>query len=349
MKWDNTTRNSRNEGTTGEEGIEEAQGESNRRRFLLNLGRGAAGLALGSAAFQFLSEPGWAQTVTPDTISTRTAGSASGAVGVVPHDLAVVKGDDPAANARRAVDAIGGMRRFVSRGDVVVVKPNIGWDRKPELAANTNPEVVAVLVAMALDAGAAKVKVFDHTCNNPKSSYMHSGIQPAAEKAGAIVLPFDKARCKDVKIPNADFLKEWPVFPDILECDCVIDCPVAKVHGSSNLTLGIKNLMGVVGGNRGYWHQDLHTALAEFLGLVKPQLTVIDAYRIMISNGPVGGSPKDVEMPKTCIASADIVAADARGTALFGKKPSDIDHIVRAAKMGYGQADLSKVSMVELS
>jgi uncharacterized protein (DUF362 family) len=334
---------------------EERRANLNRRRFLAGLGRGAAGLALGGAvlpSLPFLAQSGWSQTAAADAVSTKTAAAGPGAASPAAagtYDLATVTGDDIYENVRRVIDAIGGMKRFVSKGDVVVVKPNIGWDRAPEMAANTNPTVVAALVAMAFDAGAAKVKVFDHTCNNPKSAYMHSGIQTAAEEIGAQVIPFDKARCKNVKIPNAEFLTEWPVFPDVLECDCVIDCPIAKVHGGSKLTLGIKNLMGVVGGNRGHWHKKLHVALAEFLGAVKPQLTVIDAWRILTQNGPQGGSLEYVKTPKTCIASADIVAADARATALFDMKPQDIDHIVRAAKMGYGQMDLSKVKKVELT
>ncbi len=332
---------------------EAIRAELNRRRFLTNLGRGAAGLALGSAAFGLLTRASHGATAAADAATskalTNPARSASARdAGQWPCDLSVTKGDDPALNCRKAVDALGSMKRFVKKGDVVVVKPNIGWDRTPEMAANTNPAVVAALIAMALDAGAAKVKVFDRTCNNPKSCYVRSGIQGAAEKAGALVLPFEAARCRKVKVPNGEFLKEWPVYPDALECDCFINVPVAKVHGSSRVSLGMKNMMGVIGGNRGEWHQSIHAALAEFVGVIKSQLTVIDAYRIMVKNGPTGGLPADLQMPKTCIASADPVAADARGALLFDIQPKDLDFIVRAAKMGYGEMELSKVRVKEV-
>jgi uncharacterized protein (DUF362 family) len=258
-----------------------------------------------------------------------------------------MQGDDPAANVRAAIEAMGGMNRFVKRGDTVVVKPNIGWDRAPEMAANTNPAVVRELVALALAAGAAKVKVFDNTCNNPRSCYQRSGIEAAAREAGATVLPFDEKRCKNMAIPNGGFVKEWPVFVDAVECDCYINVPIAKVHGASRLTLGMKNAMGIIGGRRGQWHQQIHTVLADFLGVVKPQLTVVDAWRILTANGPSGGNPADVKTMKTVVASPDPVAADTRAAALFGLTPGDLGFIQRAEKLGFGTTNLGKLRVVD--
>jgi uncharacterized protein (DUF362 family) len=316
-----------------------------RRRFLTGLGRTAAGLALGSAAYG-----AFAPSVLPQALANdaATTGAAKGLIAPKgPIDLAVLRGDDPAETCRKTIEALGGMKRFVKKGDVVVVKPNMGWDRPPEMAANTNPHVVAALVAMALDAGAAKVKVFDNPCSNPRSAYMHSGIQPAAEEAGAEVIPFDTKRCRTVPIPGGEFLTEWPVFPEAMEADCFINVPVAKVHGASRLTLGMKNLMGIVGGNRGHWHRNIHTALVDILAVVKPHLTVIDAHRIMVSNGPTGGSLDYVRMPKLCIASADPVAADARAAALFDLKPADLGFVVKAADRGHGRMDLAQIATLE--
>ncbi|MCX7717506.1 MAG: DUF362 domain-containing protein [Candidatus Sumerlaeaceae bacterium] len=297
-----------------------------RREFLRRTGAGSAALAA------------WA-AVAPLARGAEPTAS--------PADLAVIRGDDPAANVRAAIEAIGGMKRFVKKGDVVVVKPNIGWDRTPEQAANTNPQVVGELVALAFAAGASKVKVFDNTCNNPRACYTRSGIEKAAVDAGATVLPFDGKRCKNVPIPDGEFIKEWPVFVDALECDAYINVPVAKVHGLSKLTLGLKNAMGIIGGNRGQWHQNIDVILADFLAVVKPKLTVIDAYRILTANGPSGGNLADVRLMKTCIATADPVAADARAAALFGKTIDELGFIGRAARKGFGTADLSKIRVVE--
>jgi len=297
-----------------------------RREFLQRTGAGSAALAA------------WA-TVAPLARAAEMPAR--------PADMAVIKGDDPAANVRAAIEAIGGMKQFVKKGDVVVVKPNIGWDRTPEQAANTNPQVVGELVALAFAAGASKVKVFDNTCNNPRACYMRSGIEKAAVDAGATVLPFDAKRCRNVSIPGGEFLKEWPVFVDALECDAYINVPVAKVHGLSKLTLGLKNVMGVIGGNRGQWHQNINVILADFLAVLKPKLTVIDAYRMLMANGPSGGNVADVRLAKTCIATADPVAADARAAALFDMSVESLGFITRAARKGFGTADLSRLKVVE--
>jgi len=336
--------------------------EATRREFLERLGKGAAGLAIGAAGLSLLSGRAWSgATPTPpkvaaaDKATTSAAAAAassgapgaSGAAGAAAADLSFIQGGEtPSALCRAAVDAIGGMKRFVKKGAVVVVKPNIGWDRTPELAANTNPEVVAELVKMAFEAGAAKVKVFDRPCQNMRSCYTHSGIEEAARAAGATVLPFDEARCRNMTVSNGVFLKEWPVIIDAVEADCYISVPVAKVHGGSKVTLGIKNQMGIVGGNRGHWHQDLETSIADSLGMVKPHLTVIDAWRILHSHGPTGGSPDYVRMMKTCIASADPVAAEAGAAPMLGFKPEDLDYLRQSAARGYGQIDISKVRMV---
>ena len=265
-------------------------------------------------------------------------------------DMAVFKnvGSDPAANVRAAIEALGGMGRFVGKGNVVVVKPNMAWDRTPEQAANTNPAVVAALVKMALEAGAKQVKVFDNPCANQRSVYARSGIEKAATDAGATVFPFDPKRVRMMPIPGGEFLKEWPVSVDALDCDCYINVPIAKHHGLSRLTLGMKNAMGIVGGNRGQWHQNINVILSDFLGVVKPKLTVIDAWRILTANGPSGGDLKDVKEPKTVVASVDPVAADAWCAAkLFGFKAEDFGFITRAAKLGHGTTDFSKLKIVE--
>jgi uncharacterized protein (DUF362 family) len=257
-------------------------------------------------------------------------------------DLAVATGPNPAKITRAAVNALGGMKKFVSRGDVVVVKPNIGWDRLPEYAATTNPEVVAEIVKMCFEAGAKRVKVFDHTVNDARRCYTQSGISEAAKNAGADVSYIDSRRFKDRTI-NGLVLKKWPLYEDIFSADKIINVPIAKHHSTSKLTLAMKNWMGIMGGSRGQIHQRIDESLVDLSHAVNPALTVLDAVRILTRNGPQGGNLADVKKLDTIIASADQVAVDSYGATLFGMKGRDLGYVRIAASKGFGVMDISKM------
>ena len=266
--------------------------------------------------------------------------------------LAVAKGKDYEALVDRVMKPLGGMAKFVQKGARVVVKPNIGWDRTPEQAANTHPDVVKAVVQQCLDAGAKRVLVFDRTCNDARRSYVRSGIKAAVESIGD-----SRARCVfqnqrkfvPVNIANAKSIKKFEFYKDAMapECDCYINVPVAKNHVLAKLTIGLKNIMGVIGGNRGEIHKDLGPRIADLNLVVYPKLTIVDATRILLRNGPTGGNLKDVKVLDTLVASADTVAADAYATTLFGMKPEDIPSTVAAAKLGLGEMDLAKVKIIE--
>jgi uncharacterized protein (DUF362 family) len=260
--------------------------------------------------------------------------------------LSVAKGKDPALIIAEAINALGGMSTFVSRDDVVLVKPNIGWDRMPEHAATTNPFVVAALVELAYKAGAKKVKVFDNTCNSARRCYKRSGIAEAAAGAGAEVTFVENRKFKRVKL-NGEVLKEWPVYEDALEVDKIINVPIAKHHSLAGLTLSMKNLMGLVGGARNLLHQKLSTNIIDLAGFFKPTLVVLDAVRILTSNGPQGGNLKDVKEMNLVAASVDQVAIDAFGARLFNMRSDDFAHIRDAYSRGLGEKDLSKVQIIE--
>lgn len=260
--------------------------------------------------------------------------------------MSVVKGDDPAAITEAAVAAVGGMGKFVAKGDVVVVKPNIGWDRQPAQAANTNPVVVATLVTMAYQAGAKTVKVFDNTCNTNRRCYQRSGIAEAAEAAGADVSFTEDRKFAKVDI-NGEKLKEWPVYRDALEADKIINVPVAKHHTLAKLTLSMKNLMGLIGGRRNLLHQSLDVNITDLTAYFKPTLTVLDAVRILTANGPQGGNLKDVELLNTVAASTDPVAIDSFGATLFGKTGDDLGYVRIAHERGLGEKDLTRVDIIE--
>jgi len=244
---------------------------------------------------------------------------------------------------RQAIDALGGMGRFVSKGNVVWIKPDIGWDRRPEQAATTNPDVVATLVALCYQAGAKKVLVSDNPCNPARLSYPRSGIQPAAEKAGAEVPFLDERKFRKMSL-NGKVLKEWEVYQDIVEADRLINVPIAKNHNLCLATLGMKNLMGVIGGARNRLHQDLGGTVADLAAFLKPRLVVLDAIRILTANGPVGGNLADVKRKDTLVAGIDQVAVDAVGATLLGYKPDSIAYIVQGNARGLGTIDFKSLS-----
>lgn len=257
-------------------------------------------------------------------------------------ELAVVEGESPEAITREAIKALGGMSRFVGRGDKVLIKPNIGWDRTPEMAACTNPEVVAALVAMSLESGAKEVVVMDHTINQPKRCYARSGIQEAARAAGARVLFTDEQRLKKMAL-KGEWLKEWEIFQDFVEADKIINVPIAKVHSLSRVTLGLKNWLGAIGGNRNQLHQKIDQAVVDLGAFFKPTLTVLDAYRILVRNGPQGGRVSDTRLQKTVVAGMDPVAVDAYGATFFELKPQELPFLKLAQSRGLGKFELEKV------
>ncbi len=261
-----------------------------------------------------------------------------------PPDLAWVEGDDPAAITREAIKALGGMNRFIRRGEKVIIKPNIGWDRTPELAACTNPEVVRTLVELVLEAGAKEVIVTDNSTNAPPRCFMRSGIEAAAKAAGAKVLLPNPYRLKKTAIKGF-WLKEWEVFTDFLEVDKIINVPIAKHHSLSRLTLGMKNWLGALGGARNQLHQKLDHALVDLAAFFKPVLTVMDAYRLLIRNGPQGGRPSDVKLQKMLVAGTDPVAVDSLAATFFGLKPEELAYLPMAQERGLGEVNFERVRL----
>lgn len=263
-------------------------------------------------------------------------------------DLVVAHGASASKITRAAIDAMGGMKRFISKGDIVVIKPNMAWDRTPEFAANTNPEVVAEVVKMCYEAGAKVVKVFDRTVNDPRRCYIQSGIAEAARSAGAEVSFVDERKFKEMDI-KGEVLKSWPLYTEVFEADKVINIPIAKHHGLAKLTMAMKNWMGIMGGSRRQIHQRLDESLADLSMFVKPTLTILDAVRILVSNGPQGGSLEDVKKMDTVIVGIDQVAVDSYGATLFGMKGSELGYVRIADKRGIGKMDLSKLKIKKIN
>jgi uncharacterized protein (DUF362 family) len=258
--------------------------------------------------------------------------------------LAAVEGESPATITREAIALLGGMGQFVGKGDKVVIKPNIGWDRTPEMAACTNPEVVRALVELVLDAGAKKAVVIDNTTNQAKRCYVRSGIQEAVKQAGGDMIFMDDYRVKKMAL-KGEWLKEWEILLDVVEADKIINVPIAKHHSLCRLTLGMKNWLGATGGARNQFHQSLDKTVVDLAAFFKPQLTVLDAYRILVRNGPQGGRISDTELKKTVIAGTDPVAVDAMGASLFPVEPRELPYLAMARDRGLGEFDLGKVRL----
>lgn len=302
-----------------------------RRDFLKHMA--ALGLVVGAGRLLVLPEELWAMAPkeTPQPLIAKAQGT----------NYAHLVGD--------TIQALGGMKKFVNPGEVVVVKPNMAWDRTPELAANAHPLVVRKVVELCLEAGAKQVKVLDHTCHDARKAYVNSGIKAAVEGINdprAVVEFVDERRFVEVAVERAKALKKWYFYKDILEADRFINIPVAKHHSESRLTMCMKNMMGAIGGWRGRIHVGLHQNIADMNLLLRPDLHILDATRIMLRNGPSGGRLEDVEVRNLVFAGTDPVALDAYGTTLFGLKPGDLGYIVKAHELGRGEMDLSKIKVV---
>lgn len=302
----------------------------NRRKFLRDVFLWSAGLSVSIPHFKVVEA---------------VAGQSSSPL------LVVAKDTDYGRLVGSVLESLGGMANFVRRGDKVVVKPNIGWDRTPEQGANTHPLIVKAIVEHCLEAGAAKVQVFDRTCNEKRRCYRNSGIIDSLKSLNNSKVKYshiDERKFVPVNVERGKLLTRHDIYRDVLEADSYINVPVAKNHGISGLTLGLKNSMGVIGGNRGRLHHNLGQNLADLATVIQPKLTLVDATRMLFRNGPQGGRIEDVKIANTLVASSDPVAADAYATTLFGMEPSQIGSTVSAYRMGLGEMEIDKMRVTVL-
>ena len=249
---------------------------------------------------------------------------------------------------RKVFEEAGGIKQFISKGDVVVVKPNISWARQPQFAATTHPEVLETVIELCRDAGAKKVRIVDHTIHDARRCFALSGAGKIAKKTGADLVYPRSSLMRRMKI-RGDRLDVWPVFVPTIEADKLINLPVAKHHSLTTLTLGMKNWIGSVGGSRWSLHQDIHQTIVDLAQFFKPTITLIDAIRIMTRNGPSGGSASDVAVKNTLILSDDPVAADAKAALIFNRKPKSLGFIRLAQKHGLGTYNFEKLNQKKVT
>jgi uncharacterized protein (DUF362 family) len=249
---------------------------------------------------------------------------------------------------KKVFDAAGGISQFISRGDVVALKPNFSWARRPELAATSNPELLQSVIRLCLDAGAKKVRIVDNTIHDARRCFAVTEAGRVAKETNADLVYPRSTLMKDMKI-HGRRLDVWPVFVPLIEADKVINMPIAKHHSLSSLTIGMKNWIGGVGGRRSALHQDIHQTVVDLAQFFKPTLILVDAINILIRNGPSGGSPADVAAKNTLILSNDPVAADAKAAMLFGHKPEKLGFIQLAQEQGLGTYDFIRLDQKQVN
>lgn len=260
--------------------------------------------------------------------------------------LVIARGSDPAKNVAAALARMGGLAPFLDASDVVLIKPNVGWDRTPVQAANTNPEVVAAVVRACKEAGVREVVVTDGSVHDPARSFRRSGVQEAAQKAGARVLLPDEVPYVDVSIPGMP--GRWAVLEPFVKATKIINVPIAKHHGSATVTAGMKNWIGITRKRRGMFHARLDHAIASLAAMMKPTLTIVDATRVLLRNGPQGGNLDDVKEENAVAVALDPVAVDAWATELLGKRLSRVGYLPLGEAQGLGKVDYKSLGPVEL-
>jgi uncharacterized protein (DUF362 family) len=315
-----------------------------RREFIARVGKATALAAAAGATGILFHDREIDASVAPQVRSTEFE--------VKPRpDLPVIVGarnEDSVAALTMALTAIGGIERFIAKGDRVTIKPNVGWDRTPEQAANTNPLLVGELVRLCLSQGAREVVVTDVTCNDPRRCFLRSGIREQAESAGAKVFLEAEEDFIDVDLKGR-VLRSWPVLKHFVETDKLINVPIVKHHSLSRCTIGMKNLYGIIGGRRHQLHQQIDQSIVDLAAFARPTLTVVDATRVLMRGGPQGGSLDDVKQGQTVICSTDQVAADARGAEFLELDPERVGHIALAQEQGLGTLDYRSLGYEELS
>jgi uncharacterized protein (DUF362 family) len=316
-----------------------------RRQFLIRI------LQLGGSGAMLAGAGGWlsARSRRPEEVDVRPGGR-DHRVAADPGlpELVVAQGESPQALVQRALQDIGGMGRFVARGETVVVKPNIAWDRSPEQAATTHPDVVAEVVRQCFAAGARSVIVTDVSCNDAPTCFERSGIAAAAKAAGAEVVLPEPRFFSQVDLKGGT-LGVWPVLEPFLDAQKLINVPIAKHHSLTGVTLGMKNWYGLIGGNRSRLHQRIHESLVDLTAFARPTLTVMDGYRILMRNGPTGGDEADVELKKTILVSTDPVALDAYAAkAWWNLDVPRLRYLRLAEERGLGRTDFASLRTLVL-
>ena len=301
---------------------------------------------------EFLKKVAYGMSAAAISMAMRPIKTLAGEVdnnGVSYPDLVAVRNGEPGQLFDKGIEALGGIGNFVSKGQTVVIKPNMSWAVEPERAGSTNPALLKRVIEHCLEAGAKSVSVFDHTCDQWQDAYSKTRLEQTAKEAGAIVAPGHlEGHYHEVSIPG-NVLKKAKVHELYLSSDVIINLPILKHHGGTSMTAAMKGLMGVVWDRWFYHRSGLDSCIADFCMFKRPTLNVIDAYKVMLTSGPRGNANSKYSNPKMIIISTDIVAADAAAAKTFGTEISKIKYLVQAGERGIGNIDLDKINIQRIS
>jgi uncharacterized protein (DUF362 family) len=317
-----------------------------RRQFLTRAGKAGISIAAAGTASWLLydSKGPSGKPVTTDQLVTLPDFS-------VPHKagdtISIVEGPDRKQTVDKAIELLGGIGRFVKKGETIAIKPNVAFASPPMLGATAQPELVAQVVTLCLKAGAAQVIVTDNPINDPASCFTLSGVGKAASQAGAKVILPREYHFRHTTLEGGKLIKNWPLFFKPFEnVDKLIGITPLKHHARAGASMTMKNFYGLLGGRRNIFHQDINTIIAELAMMVKPTLVILDGTEVMMTNGPTGGSVSDLKRANTLIASCDMVAADSFGCSLLDLKPADLPYLAKAQAAGAGTTDLEALKPV---
>ena len=324
---------------------ESGEKKMQRRKFLARAGKAGVSIAAaGFIAYKLYDQKGPNVGVDVGSLVTLPDFSVADKTGRV---ISVVRGSSRIRAVNKAIELLGGIRRFINEGETVAIKPNVAFASPPMLGATTNPELVAEVVRMCYKAGARQVIMTDNPINDPSSCFKLSGIGRAASNAGAeIVLP-RPGLFRHTMLAGGKLIKDWPVFYEpFAKIDRLIGIAPIKHHHRAGASMSMKNWYGLLGGRRNVFHQDINTIIAELAMMVKPTLVILDGTEVMMTNGPTGGSVKDLKRANAMIASCDMVAADAYGCTLLDLKVSDLPYLTKAQAAGAGTTDYQSLKPI---
>jgi uncharacterized protein (DUF362 family) len=268
------------------------------------------------------------------------------------YDLVAISGE-PVAATRKALEAMGGISRFVKKGERVVLKPNMSFSNTPDRGSTTHPLVVVTVAQACIEAGAQRVLVLDHTLQRAELCLERNGIKEACKDMNRVyVLALqEKKFFREIKIPQGKVLERVEVMKEILDGSVLINLPVAKSHSATGVSLGIKGLMGLIWDRESFHTKyNINQALADLATVVKPQLTILDATRALTSGGP--GGPGEIKKPNLIIAGIDPVAVDSYGVSIvpwYGQnfKGGQVEHLLAAHQRGLGKIDIDQLRILK--
>jgi len=312
--------------------------DPNRREFLSRAGKAGISAAAAAGLFGSLYDSRGPRR----GVESRTVENLGDFSAVAQNQpmMSIVEGTERDNMLTKAIELLGGIKRFVKPGETVMIKPNVAFQSPPILGATTHPDLVKRMVELCFEAGAGRVIVTDNPINDAASCFTITGIRQAAEKAGAEVIIPREGLFSNISLKGAELIRNWPVYnKPVNQADKLIGITPLKDHHRSGASMTMKNWYGLLGGRRNIFHQNINTIIAELSMLVKPTLVVLDGTKVMMTNGPTGGSLSDLRNGNTLIAGCDMVAVDAFGAGLLDLKPSDLPYLAKAQRAGTGTTD----------